>query len=202
MSLVVLASGGVDSTLVCAMAVEAGVDVYPCFINYGQLAAAKEWSACQAVLARLNVMPPTRVDVSGFGAAIPSGLTSSTHRLREDAFLPGRNMLLLTIGASYAATVGASGVAIGLLRPEDALFGDQRPEFLASVQATLQDALSRPIRVLAPLISMSKADVLALAAERGLTGTYSCHAGTAVPCGRCVSCLERSRAEAVHASGG
>jgi 7-cyano-7-deazaguanine synthase len=202
MSLVVLASGGVDSTLVCAMAVEAGVEVYPCFINYGQLAAAKEWSACQAILASLNVMPPRHIDVSGFGAAIPSGLTSSAHRLREDVFLPGRNMLLLTIGASYAATVGASGVAIGLLRPEDALFGDQRPEFLASVQTALQNALSCPIRVLAPLISMSKADVLALAEERGLAGTYSCHAGTAAPCGRCVSCLERSRAEAVRASGG
>jgi 7-cyano-7-deazaguanine synthase len=194
MSIVVLSSGGVDSTLVCVLSVEAQVEVLPLFVDYGQLAAAREWQACHRVLRTLNLPAPKRVDVRGYGKLIPSGLTNSALNIRDDAFLPGRNLLLLTIAASYALSRHADGVAIGLLDPNDSLFPDQTPQFLDAAQNCLRQALGRSISVVAPLLKMSKRDVLAIAKEKGIKATYSCHQGGPKPCNKCVSCLERIRA--------
>jgi 7-cyano-7-deazaguanine synthase len=88
-SLVNLVSGGLDSTLIGVMAREEGVEVYPLFIDYGQRAARKEWDTCQRVHAQLGLPTPTRMDVSGFGRVIHSGLTSTSLDVKEDAFTPG-----------------------------------------------------------------------------------------------------------------
>ena len=95
MQLVNLTSGGLDSTLVEVLASEEGADVFPLFIDYGQLAAAKEWRACQRVHKQLHLPKPTRVDLSGFGNLIQSGLTNSALDIKKDAFTPGRNFLFL-----------------------------------------------------------------------------------------------------------
>ena len=50
--------------------------------------------------------------------------------------------------------------------------------------------MNKEINVATPLFEFSKADVLALAKQRGITDTYSCHEGKEKPCGRCISCLE------------
>jgi len=190
MSLVVLASGGIDSTIMSLMAHEEGVTIYPLFIDYGQLAAVKEWQTVQQAYAKHDLPKPVRMDLSGYGKVIPSGITDPKMRLYEDAFLPGRNLFMLLAGAGYAYRMNASGVAIGLLSPETHLFPDQTEEFLKECEKTIETAMGRPIKVVAPLFSLSKRDVLRSAQERGLTTTYSCHAGGETPCGKCVSCLE------------
>lgn len=195
MGIVTLVSGGFDSTLMSLMAKEEGVTLFPLFVDYGQLAAAKEWQACKHLHERHNLPTVTRMDVSGFGKSIPSGLTDSKLRINEDAFLPGRNLLLVLAGAAHAYKVQADRVALGLLDPADHLFPDQTKQFVAACENMIETAMGKRITVLTPLIEFSKNDVLAMARARGLRDTYSCHAGGDTPCGKCVACIEIANAE-------
>lgn len=190
MSMVNLVSGGLDSTLISVMAAEEGIPTFPLFIDYGQRAVEQEWIACKNVHSRFGLPIPVRVDLSGFGQIIVSGLTSTNKDIRRDAFTPGRNLLFLVIGSAYAWQVGANAVAIGLLSEQFSLFPDQTGDFIANAEKTIQLALGKGIRVVTPLSEFSKADVISLARQRGIDGTYSCHAGKEVPCGKCISCLE------------
>jgi 7-cyano-7-deazaguanine synthase len=190
MSFVNLVSGGLDSTLVGVMAKEEGIDHFPLFIDYGQRAARKEWETCKLVHDTLGLPPPTRMDLSGFGRVIASGLTRTELDIKDDAFTPGRNLMFLLMGSAYAYQQGTSSVAIGLMAEEFSLFPDQKPTFVAQAEICISAAMGRQIKVLTPLIEFGKADVVRLAEAKGITGTYSCHAGNSEPCGRCIACLE------------
>ncbi len=190
MSLVNLVSGGLDSTLVGVMAREEGLTVYPLFIDYGQRAAQKEWDTCQRVHLQLGLPTPTRMDLSGYGKVIHSGLTSTEMDVKADAFSPGRNLMFLLMGSAYAYQQGASSVAMGLLAERFSLFPDQQSAFIEQAERAIAVALGRWIKVVLPLAEFSKADVVKLAQEKGVTGTYSCHVGGSEPCGQCISCLE------------
>jgi len=195
MSIVTLVSGGLDSTLMSLMAHEEGVPLAPLFVDYGQLAATREWTTCRLLHERYGLPPVTRMDVSGYGKTVPSGITSTSLRVNEDAFLPGRNLLLLLCGAAYACNMRANGVAIGLLNPDDHLFPDQTLTFLRKAEDIIETTMGKRIAVVAPLIEFSKADILSMAAARGLQDTYSCHAGGLEPCGKCVACVEIANAK-------
>lgn len=190
MSFVNLVSGGLDSTLVGVLAKEDHINHFPLFIDYGQRAAAKEWSTCQTVHRQLGLPVPTRMDINGFGQVIATGLTNVSMDVKADAFTPGRNLLFLLMGSAYAYQVGATSVAIGLLAEQFSLFPDQRQSFLVQAEQAIAAAMGRPIKVLTPLIEFGKADVVRLATTKGVVGTYSCHTGETYPCGRCIACLE------------
>lgn len=190
MSVVILASGGLDSTLAGVLAKEEGVPAFPLFIDYGQRAAKLEWQACQRVHKLLKLRTPVRMDISGFGQVIVSGLTSKKNNVKADAFTPGRNLMFLLMASAYAFQKSASAVLIGLLAERFALFPDQRELFVEHAERAIESALGKAIRIVTPLSQFSKADVIRLARDKGVHGTYSCHAGTKIPCGRCVSCLE------------
>lgn len=190
MSFVNLVSGGLDSTLIGVMAREDQIEQYPLFIDYGQRAASKEWETCQAVHKYLGLPEPTKIDLSGFGRVIVSGLTSDKLNVKDDAFTPGRNLMFLLMGSAYAYQLGASSVAIGLLAERFSLFPDQRRAFLTQAEAVIETAMGRHIKVLTPLIEFGKADVVRLADVKGVSGTYSCHTGETQSCGRCIACLE------------
>ncbi len=190
MSVVTLVSGGMDSSLMALLAHEDGIQQYPLFIDYGHLAAEREWKACRVLHKRLGLPKPTRMDLHGFGRTIPSGLTDHSRRLNEDAFLPGRNLLFLLAGASYAYSKNANGLMIGLLSDAYKIFPDQSASFIKDSEKTIELALGCRIRVLAPLMQLTKVEVLELLKKWGIVGTYSCHAGKARPCGVCVSCQE------------
>ncbi len=190
MSFVNLVSGGLDSTLIGVMAKEENIEHFPLFIDYGQRAYNQEWLTCQAVHKRLGLPEPIKMDISGFGRVIASGLTNNTLDVKNDAFTPGRNLMFLLMGSAYAYQLGVPSVAIGLLSEKFSLFPDQRPTFLSHAEATIGIALGRQIKILTPLFEFAKADVVMLANEKGVSGTYSCHLGTNEPCGQCISCLE------------
>jgi 7-cyano-7-deazaguanine synthase len=194
MPIVTLVSGGLDSTLMSIMAYEESLELFPLFVDYGQLGSTREWTACQLLHVRHGLPKVTRMNISGFGKVITSGITSSAMRINEDAFLPGRNLLLLLCGAAYAYNVQADSVAIGLLSQEDRLFPDQTLEFLKKSEDVIETTMGKHIAVFAPLIEFTKDDVLAMAEARGLHDTYSCHAGGDRPCGKCVSCIEIAHA--------
>lgn len=192
MSLVILASGGLDSTLVSLLAQEEGASIFPLFIDYGQKAADREWMACKLTHKNLGLPHPQKMDLSGFGQVILTGLTSPEKDVKTEAFTPGRNLLFLLAGTSYAYQRGADAVAIGLLAEKFSLFPDQKEAFLEKAEKALEAAVGKSIRILAPLFDFNKADVCKLAQAKGIKGTYSCHNGGENPCGACIACLEFS----------
>lgn len=190
MSIINLVSGGLDSTLVAYLAVEQGIEQHPLFIDYGQRARNRELAACRAAMKSLGLPPPEVADLSGYGRLIHSGLTDTRLRVFEDAYTPGRNTLFLLTAAAYAVQRGADAISIGLLNEDTSLFPDQTSAFLREAEAFLERAVARPIRVIAPLAAFHKSDVIQLAAEKGVSNTYSCHLGEAEPCGACIACNE------------
>ena len=190
MSIVTLVSGGLDSTLMAVLATEARVEQFPLFVNYGQRFLKRELAACRRSMRINHLRKPAVADIGGFGTLIRSGLTDRKLHVVEDAFTPGRNLLFLLLGASYAYQVGANAVAIGLLSERTSLFPDQTSEFIIMAQAMLSACMGRSVKVLTPLSEFSKHDVVSLARKKKIEGTYSCHMGGQVPCGRCISCRE------------
>lgn len=196
MSIVTLVSGGIDSSLMAILAREEGIVQYPIFIDYGQLAHDKEWAACRYVCKVYDLPEPTRVDLSGFGRNILSGITDRSRDIFQDAFLPGRNLLFLLVGAAFAVQFCADAVSIGLLSEKTQIFPDQTEAFLTQAEEMIRLAMGKRIKILAPLRSFYKSDILMLAQKYEVTGTYSCHSGMAEPCGKCVSCNEFLSAQA------
>jgi len=190
MSVVTLVSGGIDSVLMAIMMKEESIQQFPLFIDYGQLCVKKEWSACVALHQRHGLPKPVKMDLSGFGKVIASGLTNKEKNVKNEAFLPGRNLLFLLAGSSYAFQHGSNVVAIGLLNEKVSFFPDQTSRFLEAAQKIISLTLGKEIKFLAPLMIFNKGDVIKLAKKRNIVGTYSCHAGGKEPCGRCISCLE------------
>src|SRR6266704_3346886 len=156
MSVVTLVSGGLDSALLAVMIKEQGIQQYPLFVDYGQLCKKSEWQSCKELHKRQKLPSPQKINLSGFGKTIPSGLTSACLDVKDDAFLPGRNLLFLLAGSSYAFKKGADAVAIGLLNEDVSIFPDQTNYFLEKAQDTISHALGRQIKVLAPLMMFNK----------------------------------------------
>ncbi len=190
MSIVTLTSGGLDSTLMAVLAKEEGLTQFPLFIDYGQLGKERELRACERNFEIHNLPKPKIASLPGYGALLSSGITDSKKDIFNEAFLPCRNLMLLTVGAAYAYQCGASAVCIGLLDEAFSLFPDQTRGFLSDTEAIISRAVGKPLKVRTPLISFSKAEVVAVAKARGISGTYSCHSGSEEPCGVCIACRE------------
>ncbi len=194
MGIVTLVSGGIDSVVMAKFFQNQGEDVLPIFVDYGQLAADKEWEACQTLFRECFLPEVIRADLSGYGKFIPSGLTEKNigRDKKETAFLPGRNMLFLLLGAAYAKIKGEKIVAIGFLLEEAHMFPDQTEEFVVNANFALNSALGDDIIIVTPLINFDKNQVIELARKYRvpLDKTYSCHTGKDRYCGKCVACKE------------
>jgi len=190
MSIVTLVSGGLDSTIMAILAQEEKIVQFPLFIDYGQLNQENELNACLYNFQRYGLPTPKIIRLGGYGTLLSSGLTDPNKRVFEDAFLPCRNLLFLTIGAAYAYQCNANAVAIGLLDEAFSLFPDQTVDFIRDTEALISKGLGHSICIITPLMSFSKAEVVRIAKLKGIDRTYSCHAGTEEPCGVCVACRE------------
>jgi 7-cyano-7-deazaguanine synthase len=198
-AVLVLLSGGMDSSTVCLKLRERGFRVVPHFIDYGQRAAASEWDAARAVARRLELDVPDSTDLSSLGraldfrlirGALPDEEASFAERLRE-SFVPHRNLLLATCAAMHAASRGISAIALGIVGGASAPYPDTTPAFVRRLEGLLRT--SADVRVLAPFAAKTKDDVARFGWDRefdyGLT--YSCHRQSGIHCGRCVGCIER-----------
>jgi 7-cyano-7-deazaguanine synthase len=190
MSIVTLVSGGLDSTVMALLAKEEGLTQFPLFIDFGQLGRDRELQACRNNFLKHELPTPQVASLGGYGSLLSSGLTDPNKHIFDDAFLPCRNLMFLTVGAAYAFQCEATTVGIGLLDETFHLFPDQTKTFLTDTEALLSKSLGKPLKLVAPLMSFSKAEVLEIAKAKGITGTYSCHAGTEMPCGICIACRE------------
>lgn len=190
MSIVSLVSGGLDSTTMAILAHEEKIVQFPLFIDYGQLNQERELNACLNIFKRHGLPVPTILRINGYGTLLSSGLTDRNKRVFEDAFLPCRNLMFLTIGAAYAYQCGASAVAIGFLDEASSIFPDQTIDFIINTELLISKSLGHSIRIITPLMSFSKAEIVRIAKSKGINETYSCHTGSEEPCGICVACRE------------
>ncbi len=204
---VVLLSGGLDSATALAIACDLGFSCHALSIEYGQrhraeLDAARRVAAAQGVLGH-SVVP------IGLGAIGGSALIDPQIAVPEQptegipvTYVPARNTVLLALALGQAEVIGAADIFVGVNAVDYSGYPDCRPEFIAKFQeladlATKAGVEGHGPRIHAPLINLSKADIIrrgiALGIDYGLT--VSCYqaddAGRA--CGVCDSC--RLRAE-------
>ncbi len=212
---VLLLSGGLDSYTAGALARADGYELYALTVRYGQVHAA-EIDAARRVANALGVAQHIELDVplSKFGGSalvgdgeIPKDRALDTSDI-PSTYVPARNSVFLSLAMAWAEAVGAEAIVIGVNALDYSGYPDCRPEYLRAFEhlaslATKAGVEGRRLRILAPLLELSKADIirrgLALDVDYGLT--LSCYDPTphGRPCGRCDSC--RLRARGFHEAG-
>jgi 7-cyano-7-deazaguanine synthase len=202
---VVLLSGGLDSATTLAIAHSQGFDCYALSVAYGQRHSA-ELEAAKRVAAALGAREHRvmTVDLAGIGGSaltdrsIPVPVESSSGI--PITYVPARNTMMLSLALAWAEVLGARDIFIGVNAVDFSGYPDCRPEFIAAFEqlaarATKAGVEGRPCRVHAPLIRLSKADIIREGSQLGVdfSVTVSCyqadHQGRA--CGLCDSCRIR-----------
>jgi len=208
---VVLSSGGLDSTTALAIARAEGFDCYALTIDYGQrhrLEVEAARRVAEALGAREHAL--IAVDLRRFGgSALTADLPLPIDRKPDTmtdipiTYVPARNTVFLALALAWAETVGAQDIFIGANVLDSSGYPDCRPEYLEAFErmATLAtragvEGTSR-FRIRAPLITLTKADIVRRAMELGvdLSLTWSCYDPQPGPrpCGGCDSCVLRRK---------
>ncbi len=204
---VVLLSGGLDSMVAGGLAREAGDRLIALTIDYGQRHRVEIESA-RAIAAALGAERHIElpIDLSVFGG---SSLTTDM-AVRKDGveagipatYVPGRNIVFLALTLSLAEASGARRIYIGVNSLDYSGYPDCRPDFIAAFQqmaalGTKAGVEGEPVRIVAPLQYMTKADIAAEAARLGLDAgmSWSCYDPTpqGLHCGYCDSCRLRAK---------
>jgi 7-cyano-7-deazaguanine synthase len=202
---VVLLSGGLDSATALAIARSQNFDCYALSVEYGQRHSA-ELDAARRVAAAAGVRDHRvmRVDLAGIGG---SALTDKTIAVPESpttgipvTYVPARNTIMLSLALGWAEVLGAGDIFIGVNAIDFSGYPDCRPEFVAAFAqlatlATKAGIEGQPYRVQAPLISLTKAEIIREGIRLGVDYalTVSCYQadGDGRACGACDSCRIR-----------
>ena len=210
---VVLLSGGLDSATALAIARARGDECHTLSFDYGQrhraeLAAARRVSVSMRAVAHREM----RVSLDAFGG---SALTDKSIAVPEHGgagipitYVPARNTVFLSLGLALAEVVDADRIVIGVNFIDYSGYPDCRPEYIAAFQAVARLATKRGVEggklaIEAPLIKLSKADIIRRGRDLGIdySLTVSCYQADEEgrACGRCDSC--RLRREGFAAAG-
>ncbi|WP_430251476.1 7-cyano-7-deazaguanine synthase [Neorhizobium sp. DAR64860/K0K1] len=185
-----LASGGLDSSVCLRLMQNQGLSPLPLFINYGQLNYSRELASLRHNCTSLGIQSPMELNLSDFGRTLSTGLTDATKDVVADAFTPCRNLLFIVSAAAIGYKYGIDKIVLGLLSEKSAIFPDQSDDFIRDAESAVASALGVRFTIILPLRDFVKAEVLKLAQQLGVTDYYSCHAGTEIPCGKCIACSE------------
>lgn len=202
---VVLLSGGLDSATALAIARARGDECHTLAFDYGQrhrseLAAARRVSTSLRAVAHREL----RIGLDAFGG---SALTDKSIAVPEQAgvgipvtYVPARNTVFLSLALALAEVVDADRILIGVNQIDYSGYPDCRPEYIAAFQALARLATKRGVEggalaIEAPLINLSKADIIRRGRELGVdySLTVSCYQADdeGRACGRCDSCRLR-----------
>ncbi|HEX4854853.1 7-cyano-7-deazaguanine synthase QueC [Arenimonas sp.] len=208
---VVLVSGGMDSAVVLAMAREQGFRCHALSVSYGQrhtseLAAAAALAALHGAEHKVVTVDLRSIGGSALTADIAVPETAAAGI--PVTYVPARNTIMLSIALGWAEVLGADDLFCGVNAVDYSGYPDCRPEFIAAFErlanlATKAGVEGNALRVHAPLMRMSKADIAREGARLGVdfSATVSCYQADADgrACGRCDAC--RLRAEGFAAAG-
>jgi 7-cyano-7-deazaguanine synthase len=203
---VVLLSGGLDSATVLAMANAQGFACYALSVDYGQRHHA-ELAAAQQVAKTLGAREHrvVSIDLTGFGG---SALTDSNIAVPQQptagipvTYVPARNTIMLSLALAWAEVLQARDIFIGVNAVDYSGYPDCRPEYLEAFErmanlATKAAIEGHPLTIHAPLLHMSKAEIIRQGSRLGVdyAQTVSCYQAdeSGRACGVCDSCRLRS----------
>jgi 7-cyano-7-deazaguanine synthase len=193
----VLASGGLDSSVLLAELARKGRHVFPIYIRAGlrwervEIAALRKFTAA---LERDNLEPvgvldfPT-VDITRDHWSV-TGEVPSYRASLESNYMPGRNLSLLTKAAMFCARNRIGEIAMAPL--ESNPFPDARPEFFRAFERAVKLGMELPLRVVTPFEGREKSDVIKKGRALPLELTLSCaNPRGSLHCGACTKCAER-----------
>lgn len=205
---IVLFSGGLDSTTCLYWAIAQGYTCETLTVTYGQR-HAREIKSAQQITKKLGVKTHfIEVDLPWLmsSSLVDPAQTIPDHPLEDiekhaipSTYVPGRNLLFLSMAGSLLDSVNADAIIAGPNAVDFSGYPDCTPDFYkAAAQALSQGTkkgVTDGIEVLAPLMHLSKTDIVRLAAQLKVPFelTWSCYAGGDKPCGVCDSCKLRAR---------
>lgn len=205
---VILLSGGLDSTTTLAIAKDAGFCVHALTVLYGQRNRV-ELLAAKRVVEHLGVASHKiiELDLRLFGG---SSLTDDMEVMAHhettlnqipNTYVPARNTIMLSLALAYAEVVGANDIFFGANIHDYSGYPDCRPEYIAAFEAmanlaTKASVLGQKVTIHAPLVNLSKADIIKKGLSLGVSYelTHSCYAPLdGVACGQCSACFYRKK---------
>ncbi len=206
---VILLSGGLDSTTCLAYAQSEGYLCYALSFNYGQKHHA-ELKAAQRIAKKFNVKQHEIIELSSVGRLAGSALTDASidvpdHQQSTDipvTYVPARNTIMLSVALGWAEALNADAMFIGVSSVDYSGYPDCRPEYINAFinmanLATKRGIEGNPIKIITPLIHLSKAQTSQLGVELGVdyADTVSCYKATddGLACGQCDSCYLRKK---------
>jgi len=207
---IVLLSGGLDSTTALYLAKSQGFDeLYALTFRYGQK-HGKELEAAKAVAKAVGVKEHKIVELllnqwQGCSLTDDSMEIADGDILRTeipDTYVPARNMVFLSVAASYADALGITDIFIGVSEVDYSGYVDCREAFIQAMEkainlgTVLGAERKQHITLHAPFMHMTKAEEVKLGVRLGVDFglTWTCYRGDAHPCGTCDSCLLRAKA--------
>ena len=206
---VVLLSGGLDSTTALAVARSQGFECYALTVKYGQLhevelEAARRAAAWAGVrdhrIVEVDLSPLAASALTRRDVAVPKDRSLAEIGAPGDVpatYVPARNTVLLALALAWAESIGVADLFLGVNVLDASGYPDCRPEFVRAFEALAQVATrSGGFHVHAPLIELTKAEIIALGTRLGVDygATHSCYdpiGGRA--CGRCDACALRRK---------
>ncbi len=207
-TIVVLLSGGLDSYTAAAVLKADGFDLCALSVRYGQRHVV-ELDAARAVAAALGVKRHLElaVDLSKVGgSALTDDIAVPKDRTLDASipvtYVPARNTVFLSLALAWAEALGVADIGIGANALDYSGYPDCRPEYLRAFEAmanlaTKAGVEGQRVRIHAPLLAMTKADIIRRGLELGVDYglTHSCYDpdSSGRPCGHCDSCLLRSK---------
>lgn len=203
---VVLVSGGMDSAVVLALAREEGFSAYALSVSYGQRHTSELQAADRVSLALGAAAHKTvNVDLRSIGG---SALTDADIEVPEAGgagipvtYVPARNTIMLSVALGWAEVLGATDIFCGVNAVDYSGYPDCRPEFIAAFEnlanlATKAGVEGAGLRIRAPLLKMSKADIVREGVRLNVDfgQTVSCYRADAQgrACGHCDACRLRA----------
>jgi 7-cyano-7-deazaguanine synthase len=211
---VVLLSGGLDSATLLALARQQGYACHALSFSYGQRHVSETTAAAQIAQA-LGAAELRVMSLAGLGELGGSALTDRAIAVPETpsagipaTYVPARNTVFLAFALAWAEVLAARDIFIGVNAVDYSGYPDCRPQFIAAFEqtanlATRAGAEGGRFRIHAPLIAMSKAEIIHTGVRLGVDYrlTVSCYQadGRGRACGRCDSC--RLRAEGFRTAG-
>jgi 7-cyano-7-deazaguanine synthase len=202
---VVLLSGGLDSATTLYHAGSKGYDCECLIFDYGQrhrkeIGSAKRIAKLRGVPFRIVSfrMPWKGSALLDKNMAVPKGRRIGKNI--PSTYVPSRNTIFLSFGVSFAEVIGASAVFIGANAVDYSGYPDCRPRHFRIFNELIKSGTKagvekKNIKVLAPLVDMTKADIIRLGKKLGVPfgQTWSCYSGNRRPCNKCDSCVIRAK---------
>lgn len=207
MDSVVIVSGGMDSvTLLHYMIKQEKRDPAAMTFQYGQK-HSREIECAKVQAAILGIKAHMIVDLRATQAIFGSSALVNDNVMIPDmeavvgdnqpaTYVPNRNMLFLAYAVAYAESLKADRVYYGAQAHDLYGYWDTTPEFLERLNRVYSLNRKDAVKIEAPFVRFSKADVLRTGLDLGVdyAQTWSCYAGGEVACGKCPTCAERLKA--------